>query len=128
MLKRTRGLNHWPTRHPTLREVSTRSGLSFSLFSMTSSSVIIGRIEFRFCLPCRKFYSLKSRGPRLFCIFTQKKVLGQKPTFSCRVGCHFLPVCNFVIREVRPAVPVPALVRPIVGNSLVPTHTNPFAR
>ena len=125
MLKHSLGLIHYPTRHPTLREVSTWRGLGFSNFPSTCNFLIIGRGEFRFWLLCRKFYSANIRGPRLFSIFTNKNVLAQKPTFLCRAGCQFLPVGNFLIREAKPAGPVPEWIRPIVEHSLVSTLIDP---
>ena len=84
---------------------------------MICSSVIICRREFGFRLTCGKFYGAKTRGPRLFCRINRKKVLGQKPTFSCRVRYDFGLIHNFVNKMLRPAGPVPTCVRPVVENS-----------
>ena len=118
--------------HPTLREVTRWSGSSFTFCLTPCSSLITGRREFGFGFPCRKFCCAKTRGPRLFCIFINKKVLGWKPTFSCRVGCQIGATGKIVILEVRMTGPVPTYVRPIVANSLVLTPSrvlfDPLAR
>ena len=75
-------------------------------FSKCSQIFIIGAREFRFVAEGADFKGAQTRGPRLFCRTSRKKVIPGKPRKKLTFAYSHVTVDSELIRDAKPMGPV----------------------
>ena len=107
MLSSSLGLGNLPTcRQSALSLFALAVGWGTLFFSKCSQIFIIGAREFRFVAKGAEFIGAQSRGPRLFCRTSRKKVIPGKPRKKLTFAYSHVTVDSELIRNSKPVGPV----------------------